>query len=111
MKSGTIYNDMASILGIDCGDVIFYTGSGALLPDVIETLQSIVRSQRFDKIYIISRVNPFTKVLFLFRLWRRNFWTRTGISREHIYFCPGFQNKSAIAESLGITHFVDDRLQ
>ena len=102
---------MKSILGVDCGDVIFYTFSGTLLPDVLDGLKEIVDSGRFSEVYIVSKANFLMKGVFLFRLWRLDFWGRTGIARDHIYFCRRPEDKAAICKKLAITDFVDDRLE
>ncbi|MDP3770860.1 MAG: hypothetical protein Q8R16_01000, partial [bacterium] len=38
-------------------------------------------------------------------------YERTGIGRDHVRFCRERHEKAGICEELGITHFVDDRLE
>ncbi len=102
---------MNLVLGIDCSDVIFYTLSGRVMPQAIESIKKIVKAKHFQEIYIISKVNPLSKRIFLFRLHRLDFWNRTGISPNQIYFCRRHEDKAAICKKLNITHFVDDRLR
>ncbi len=104
-------SDKKDILGIDCGDVIFHSLSGIPLPGAFENLKKIVDASRFEHIYIVSKINPLLRFTFTGRLWYLNFWKYTGIPRSNIYFCRHHEDKAAICEQLGVTHFVDDRLR
>jgi hypothetical protein len=97
------------ILGVDCGNVILYP-FGGIVADSFESLEVIVRSRRFDAIYIVSRANAISRFLFLVRLQRANFWEKTGIPRENIYFCLKNRRKIDICKKLGVTDFIDDRI-
>ena len=98
------------ILGIDCEGVIFHF-HGKSVPGSLENLRKIVRSNRFDKIYIVSRARMLTRFYFLARLWYLNFWHYTGISRHDIYFCRRDEKKADICKQLKISHFIDDRFE
>jgi len=99
-----------SILGIDCGDIIFYTWGGNM-PDARESLRAIVKSRRFQEIHIVSKANSVTRLIFLARLRALNFWNYTGISRRNLHFCMHYEDKAEICASRKITHFIDDRLR
>lgn len=99
------------ILGVDCGNVIFRSWSGLPLPGSFDNLRKIVQSGRFEKVYVISKIPYLLRFTFAARLWYFNFWNYTGIPRNHLYFCSHYQDKAVICEKLGVTHFVDDRLQ
>ncbi|MCL4405053.1 hypothetical protein M1295_00520 [Patescibacteria group bacterium] len=99
------------ILGIDCGNVIFRSISGKPLPEALEDIKKIAASGRFERIYVISKITPLLRFVFLSRLWYLNFWRYTGIPRNNIYFCRHHEDKAVICEKLGVTHFVDDRLR
>lgn len=99
------------ILGVDCGDVIFYQISGTLVPGSLEGLRRIVRSRHFDKVYIVSKAGFLSQILFRIRFRRLNFWEYTGIPRENLYFCRRYEDKKAICEKLSVTHFIDDRFR
>ena len=47
------------------------------------------------------------------RLWLRaiNFYGRTGVPIDQVWFCLKRSDKAGICQTLGITHFVDDRLE
>lgn len=46
------------------------------------------------------------------RAWleHHDFWDATGLAREHAVFCRERREKTPIARRLGLTHFVDDRV-
>lgn len=98
------------ILGIDCGDVIIYT-LGSKVPGAFETIRELMAAKRFKEIHIVSKVLPTTLVYFAVRLALHGFWKYTGIPRENLHFCARYEDKEKICASLGVTHFVDDRLQ
>jgi hypothetical protein len=99
-----------AVLGVDCGDVILYTW-GRRVPGSLASLRAIVQSGNFKEIYVISKANFFMRTVFLVRLYAMDFWSYTGIPREHLRFCLHYEDKAPICEDLGVTHFVDDRLR
>lgn len=98
------------ILGVDCGDVIFYTWRWTSVPGALNALRDIVSSKKFGAVYVISKVNPISRIIFLARLQYLDFWRHTGIPRENLYFCRRHEDKAPICARLGVTHFIDDRL-
>ena len=98
------------VLGVDCGDVIFYTWGGSV-PGSLASLREIAASGRFKEIHIVSKAHPVTRAIFLTRLRALDFWNYTGIPREHLHFCLHYEDKAEICAGLGVTHFVDDRLR
>ncbi|HEX4104202.1 MAG TPA: hypothetical protein VHZ04_01845 [Candidatus Paceibacterota bacterium] len=98
------------VLGVDCGDVIFYTWGGSV-PGSLANLREIAASGRFKEIHIVSKAHPITRAIFLARLKALDFWNSTGIPRSNLHFCMRYEDKAAICADLAVTHFVDDRLQ
>ncbi len=98
------------VLGVDCGDVILNVWSGPI-PDAMDSLRAIVQSGRFEKVYIVSKAHPITRIIYLAWLSHLDFWNYTGIARRDLYFCLRHKDKAPICEKLGITHFVDDRFE
>jgi hypothetical protein len=98
------------VLGVDCGDVIFYTW-GRMVPGSLDGLRSLARSGDFKNIYIVSKANPVTRVIFLIRLRAIGFWNYTGIPRENLFFVRRPEDKAGVCKRLGVTHFIDDRLE
>src|SRR5438046_7596997 len=41
---------------------------------------------------------------------KERFFERTGMSADHLLFCRERMGKAPICQTLGITHFVDDRI-
>lgn len=98
------------VLGVDCGDVIFYA-FGRRLPGSLASLRAVVRSGNFQEVHVVSKASIVTRAIFLARLHAMDFWNYTGIPRENLHFCFRYEDKAAICETLGVTHFVDDRLR
>ncbi len=103
--------DTKQILGVDCGDTIFHYITGVPVAGAIDSLTRIAKSGRFDEIHLVSKVDRFSEYFYRFTLWRIGFWRRTGIPRTNIIFCRRYADKAPICERLGVTHFVDDRLE
>jgi hypothetical protein len=99
------------VLGVDCGDVIFFAWGGGRVRGSFDALRDIVRSGHFKEIRIISKANLLTRVIFLARLRFMNFWGYTGIPRNNLHFCFHYEDKAAICVKYSVTHFVDDRLR
>lgn len=95
------------ILGVDCAGVLFYP-YGKSVTGAIQNLQKLTQENRFDEIYLISRVNFLGRVLFPLYLNRLHFWEQTGIPKDHLYFVNYDSDKVSICEDLGITDFVDN---
>jgi hypothetical protein len=95
------------ILGVDCAGVILNPCVGSV-PDAFESLRRIAQSGRFEKIYIVSQVNPVGRIAFSHRLWLRDLWNYTGIPKNNLYFCRHRHEKWIFCEKLGITDFIDD---
>lgn len=101
---------MQDILGIDCGDVILFTFGGQV-PGSLTSLRELAANGRFKEIHVISKALPTTRLFFTARLALIDFWNYTGIPQSHLHFCTYYEDKDAICATLGVTHFVDDRLQ
>ncbi len=99
------------ILGVDWWDVICRSWLVIPLPDSLTELKKIVFSGRFDKVFVISRVSFIGKYVVWFVFWCFGFYNRTGIPKENVYFCRHNWEKNVICKKLGITDFLDDRLE
>lgn len=114
---------MKRILGIDVGGVIMsnategedtsFFGDNYLKTKqndgAFETIRKLLPS--FDAVYVVSKCGKKiqNKTLDWFRY--NNFYSRTGIHPKNIYFCYKRHEKAPICENLGITHFIDDKLE
>ena len=115
---------MKDTLGIDIGGVIikpaetqgdtsFFTNDYLATPmfeGAIETIRRL-RDERFgEKMYIVSKCGPNVQRKSLDWLEHHDFYARTGFERDHVHFCRKRPEKAGICERLGITAFIDDRL-
>lgn len=112
-------------LGIDIGNVIV-DGSGtrgradtSMLEEYLRTPQmdgafeaiTLLNNRRFkDRIWLVSkaRARMQAKSTHWLRFWK--FFETTGIAEDRLRFCLERPEKAVICGELGITHFVDDRL-
>ncbi|MFC4147194.1 hypothetical protein ACFO0M_13135 [Micromonospora mangrovi] len=109
-------------LGVDVGGVIIERTAGdddtsffgpdylrtPPLAGVFEALAALV--PRFDEAYVVSKCTEPTEERTRQWLAHHDFHTRTGIGPDRLYFCRTRPEKGPIAARLGLTHFVDDRL-
>ena len=114
---------MEEVLGVDVGGVIIdrvndgtdtsFFGRNFLLttavPDVFDVLKSL--SGRFNKIVVISKCGQRIQEQSLQWLAHHDFYQRTGIEVTDVHFCRERRDKAGICQRLGVTHFVDDRLE
>ena len=114
-------------LGVDIGRVIigggvvpgssdtqFFSGDTARMlatpavPGAFETLARLV--PRFGQVWLVSKCGE--RVRRHTRQWldHHDFAARTGIPRDNVRFCFKRPDKAVHCAELGITHFVDDKL-
>ncbi len=115
---------LSPILGVDIGRVIihgdgpdtsFVGGSEAdamKTPALDGALESLTRlRERFEgRVWLVSKCGP--RVQARTRRWldRHRFFQTTGIPYGQLRFCLERRDKAAICHDLGISLFVDDRL-
>ena len=115
---------MKDTIGIDIGGVIikpaetpgdtsFFTDDFLATPmfegavDVIRQL----RDERFgENMHIVSKCGPNVQRKSLEWLEHHNFYERSGLRPENVHFCRKRPEKAGICDTLGITVFIDDRL-
>lgn len=67
--------------------------------------------ERFaGQVWLVSKCGPKIQARSLAWLDHHGFWAATGLDREHVRFCRERADKAIHAKRLGLTHFVDDRL-
>lgn len=114
-------------LGVDIGGVIIQGAAGVstnadtsffggnflatpALPGVMESLKRLVR--HFDgQVYLVSKCSPSTAERTAKWLRHNDFYNQTGIWPGRVHYCRERRDKAAIAQQLGLTHFVDDKLE
>src|SRR4051812_21818344 len=116
---------MNETLGVDIGGVIIDRVNDALdtsffgdnylqttaVPGVFDALQHLNAGRFAGRVYLVSKCGARVQAKTLAWLQQHAFYATTGILPEHVHFCRKRQDKAGICASLGITHFVDDRLE
>ena len=74
--------------------------------DCIAQLNDIFQKQ----VYLVSKARPENQEKFLAWLEHHDFYKKTSIEKDRVYFCKERAQKKEICIKLGITHFVDDSL-
>jgi hypothetical protein len=78
-------------------------------PDAFDVIAALVRA--FDgRVWIVSKAGPRIQSLTLRWLDRHEFFERTGVRPAAVRFVRERRDKRLHAEKLGLTHFVDDRV-
>ncbi|MEV4478158.1 hypothetical protein [Micromonospora coxensis] len=110
-------------LGVDVGGVIIELSDGdddtsffgpaylrtPPVDGVVEALAAVV--PLFDEVHVVSKCAEPTERRTRHWLAHHGFHARTGIGPERLHFCRTRPEKGPIAARLGLTHFVDDRLE
>ena len=116
---------MKARLGVDIGGVIIqrtdesddtsFWGDNFLatptVPGAFEALRRLHDDRFGDDLFVISKSGADTEARA--RAWFRHhaFFERTAIRPANLLFCRRREDKGPITDQLGITHFVDDRLE
>jgi hypothetical protein len=112
-------------LGVDIGGVIITSDadledtsffSAAYLrtpplPEVFESLATLVRQRFGDRVHLVSKCGEETEARTRRWLAHHDFYAVTGIAADRVHFCRTRPEKGPIAAELGLTHFVDDKLE
>ncbi|GIG92564.1 hypothetical protein [Plantactinospora endophytica] len=81
------------------------------MPGVFEALAALVSEMFGEHVYLVSKCGERVERRTGLWLHHHDFYRRTGIRVENVHFCRTRQGKAPIAAALGLTHFVDDRLE
>lgn len=116
-------------LGVDIGGVIiggrasdankdtsFFSDNYLRTPateGVFEALRILNQGRFKDEVYLVSKCGPKIQARSKDWLHNRGFTRFTGIpiNDARIHFCIERHEKAPICEQLGITHFIDDKLE
>lgn len=113
------------VLGVDIGGVIidrindgtdtsFFFGNylqTTAVPDVFDALRMLGEKQFGDRIHLVSKCGQKIQDKTLHWLDHHQFYDKTGIGRDRVHFCRERRQKDGVCQKLGITHFIDDRLE
>ncbi|MDG4780503.1 hypothetical protein O7614_12705 [Micromonospora sp. WMMD961] len=110
-------------LGVDIGGVIIepadedadtsFFGAHYLRTPVVDGAFDALAAlgPDFDEVHLVSKCGEATERRTREWLAHHDFAERTGIPVERLHFCRTRPDKAPIAERLGLTHFVDDKLE
>lgn len=116
---------MKSVLGVDIGGVIIdrvndntdtaFFGNNYLkttaVPDVFEVLTRLARGPFLGNLHLVSKCGQKVQDKSMHWLRHHRFFELTGMPETSVHFCRERHEKAPICRDLGITHFVDDRLE
>jgi hypothetical protein len=111
-------------LGVDIGGVIISRVGGeadtsfssanyletAGVPGALEVIRQLVDHRFGERVFLVSKCGPRVQAKTLRWLKHHRFFERTGVKPKHVRFCLERSEKEAICRKLGITHFIDDRV-
>lgn len=112
------------VLGVDVGGVIIrragfgddtsFFGSQPLrtpaVDGMFEALATLTEAPFAGRVHVVSKAGPTTAANTRLWLEHHKFYDRTGISAENVHFVRHRADKAPICERLGVTHFIDDRV-
>jgi hypothetical protein len=116
---------MTDRLGVDIGGVIIDRVNDALdtsffgdrylettaVPGAFAALRTLADQRFGGEVYLVSKCGRRVQERTLAWLAHHDFYAATGVAPDHVHFCRKRADKAGICAELGITHFVDDRLE
>lgn len=104
---GAVQNGVAdtSFLGASFSDAM----KSPPTEGAFESIASLAKCFR-SEVWIVSKCGPSVEKKTRAWLDHNRFYERTGVLKANIRFCRERSAKAAICEELGISHFVDDRI-
>ena len=113
--------DRVPRVGFDVGNVILRNDTDSpelsfsqrpqyYLDGAVEVIDRTVHALKPENAFIISKCGPNMQERTLEFFDEHDFYGNTGFKRGHVLFCLNRADKAPIAADLGLTHFVDDRL-
>ena len=113
-------------LGIDVGNLIInhrlidkdnkalYEERYSTIPaaeGVFDAIKKLNNEKFHGDIFLISKCTPWAQEKILAWLNDNNFYTKTGVKPENVFFCRERHEKDKICKDNDITYFIDDRLE
>jgi hypothetical protein len=116
---------VALVLGVDLGGVLLRRTAyqehatprgptltaGSEIPGAVAGLRRLSTDMFGEAIFLVSKCGPQTELRAQQWLATRGFADATGVPDANVRFCRQRADKAGICDELGITHFVDDRLE
>ncbi len=116
---------MIERLGVDIGGVLIdrindntdtsFFGDNYLrttaVPGAFDAIMELSERRFGGHIHLVSKCGPRVEQKSRDWLAHHDFFRTTGVDPAHLHFCRQRQEKAPICETLGLTHFIDDRLE
>lgn len=116
---------MTKALGVDIGGVLidrandhtdtsFFSGNylkTTAVPGAFEAIAFLNKGVFKDSVFLVSKCGLNTQRKTLEWLTHNGFYDQTGLTPAKVHFCFERAEKEIICKRLGVTHFVDDRLE
>ena len=99
---------------VDKNDKILFEERYSTIPaveSVFEVLKVLNEKKFRGNIFLVSKCTLWAEEKILAWLKDNHFYEKTGVKPKNIYFCRERQEKEKICSKLGVTHFIDDRLE
>lgn len=80
------------------------------VPDAINTIRSLGDSGNWEQIHLVSKCGPNIQNRAVEWMAHNKFFERSGVLSSNLHFCLERSDKASIVRELGITHFIDDRI-
>lgn len=101
-------------LGVDIGRVILDReegNDGGFVEGSIASLKQLVDERFGARVHLVSKCGANMQARIRQTFDAHDFYARTGIAPGCVHFCRERHQKAPICERLGITHFIDDRVE
>ena len=110
-------------LGVDIGGVIIDRvreddpnrrhsyAAFAAVDGAFDAITQLVTRRFRDRVWLVSRCDESAEPVLVEWLERHRFFGSTGVARDRVRFCRARDEKATICRQLGVTHFIDDRLE
>lgn len=81
------------------------------IPGACDAIRTLAEKYFNANIYLVSKATPWAQEKIRQWLLDHDFYVRTTVSPDSVSFCAERAEKQALCADVGITHFIDDRLE
>jgi len=95
------------------GDTSFFSSGYLETPAVEGAIDGVAHLNKAvfpDRVFLVSKAKSGTAQKTREWLEHQNFYARTGLTKERLFFCEKREGKVPIAKRLNLTAFIDDRV-
>lgn len=100
------------VLAVDIGNVLLDgERCDREVDGAVKSLRRMADAGLRDRISLVSKCGERMRAVRMRRLREIEFFARTGVREDRVYFCDKRWEKAPISAGLGVTDFVDDKLE